>query len=144
MLVEPEVTLTDVPSDVAQAIIDDGLADYNEEKAGYRDWRDLAVLATDPEDGHVLGGLLGRTSLGLLFIDLFYLPLELRQSGIGARVLRAAEDEAIRRGCVSGVLFTISFQAPGFYSRHDWHELARIPCLPPGTSRIVMAKRLAS
>jgi GNAT superfamily N-acetyltransferase len=137
----PELTLTDTPSDAAEAIIEHGLADYNEEQAGYRDSRDLAVLVTDPQD-HVRGGLLGRTSLGLLFIDLFYLPPGLRQSGTGTRLLKMAEDEAVRRGCVSGVLFTISFQAPEFYSRHGWREVARVPCLPPGTSRIVMSKNL--
>ena len=137
----PQLILTDKPSDAAQAVIDDGLARYNEEQAGYRDWRELAVLVTDPDD-EVRGGLLGRTSLGLLFVDLFYLPPEMRRSGIGSRVFAMAEEEAVRRGCVSGVLFTISFQAPGFYSRHGWREIARIPCRPSGTSRVVMSKNL--
>ncbi len=143
MVFEPTLTLTDGPSATAQAIIDEGLADYNEEQAGYRDWRELAVLVLDPDD-QVRGGLLGRTSLGLLFVDLFYLPSDLRQSGIGTRVLQAAEVEAARRGCVSGVLFTISFQAPSFYSRNGWREAVRIPCLPSGTSRIVMTKSLTA
>lgn len=112
MVSEPKLILTDRPSDAAQAVIDGGLAQYNEEQAGYRDWRDLAVLVTDPDD-EVRGGLLGRTSLGLFFVDLFYLPPEMRHSGIGSRVFAIAEEEAVRRGCVSGVLFTISFQAPG-------------------------------
>jgi GNAT superfamily N-acetyltransferase len=139
---EPRLILTDTPSDAAQAIIGHGLAQYNEEQAGYRDWRDLAVVVTDATD-EVRGGLLRRTSLGLLFVDLFYLPPEMRRSGIGSRVFAMAEEEAVRRGCISGVLFTISFQAPGFYSRHGWREVARIPCLPAGTSRVVMSKNLA-
>jgi GNAT superfamily N-acetyltransferase len=143
MLFEPELTLTDTPSEIAQTIIDEGLADYNEEQAGRRDWRELAVLVTD-QDGQTHGGLLGRTSLGLLFVDLFYLPPELRKSGIGSRLLQAAEDEAFRRGCISGVLFTVSFQAPESYARHGWQEAARVPCLPPGTSRIVMTKNLTA
>jgi GNAT superfamily N-acetyltransferase len=141
MASEPKLILTDSPSDAAQAIIDGGLAQYNEEQAGYRDWRDLAVLVTDHND-EVRGGLLGRTSLGLLFVDLFYLPPEMRRSGIGSRVFAMGEEEAVRRGCMSGVLFTISFQAPGFYPRHGWREVARIPCLPAGTSRVVMSKNL--
>lgn len=141
-MVEPTLVLTDAPSHTAQAIIEDGLAQYNEEHAGYRDWRDLAVLVTSAS-GDVRGGLLGRTSLGLLFVDLFYLPPELRKSGVGGRVLQMAEVEANRRGCVSAVLFTISFQAPAFYVRQGWHEVGRIPCLPAGTYRVVMSKRLA-
>jgi len=141
MASEPKLILTDRPSEVAQTVIDDGLAQYNEEQAGYRDWRNLAVLVTSPDD-EVRGGLLGRTSLGLFFVDLFYLLPEMRRSGVGSCVFTIAEEEAVRRGCVSGVLFTISFQAPGFYSRHGWREIARIPCLPAGTSRVVMSKNL--
>jgi len=73
MAPEPKLILTDRPSDTTQAVIDGGLAQSNEEQAGYRDWRDLAVLVTDPDDA-VRGGLLGRTSLGLYFVDLFHLP----------------------------------------------------------------------
>ena len=143
MLIAPILLLTDAPSEAAQAIIDAGLADYNEEQAGYRDACDLAVLVTDPGDGRVLGGLLGRTSLGLLFVDLFYLPSDVRRAGVGGRMLRMAEEEALRRGCISAVLFTISFQAPEFYARHGWQEIGRVPCLPAGTSRVVMTKQLA-
>src|SRR5207248_8640984 len=60
-----------------------------------------------------------------------------------SRLLRLAEDEARQRGCVSAVLYTISFQAPGFYERHGYRVLGTVPCLPPGTSRIFMTKPLA-
>ncbi|MCE9523265.1 MAG: GNAT family N-acetyltransferase [Alphaproteobacteria bacterium] len=143
MSTAPILLLTDTPSEAAQAVIDAGLADYNEEQAGYRDARDLAVLVADPVDGRVLGGLLGRTSLGLMFVDLVYLPSDLQRAGVGRRILRMAEEEALRRGCISAVLFTISFQAPEFYVLHGWREIGRVPCLPAGTSRVVMMKQLA-
>ena len=52
------------------------------------------------------------------------------------------EEEGARRGCRSGVLYTISFQAPGFYERHGWREFGRVACDPPGTSRVFMTKEL--
>src|SRR5215831_14442842 len=98
MASEPKLILTDSPSDAAQAVVDGGLAQYNEEQAGYRDWRDLAVLVTDPDDG---AWRLARPDLlGLFFVDLFYLTAEMRRSGIGSRVFAIAEEEAVRRGCV--------------------------------------------
>ena len=87
-------------------------------------------------------GLTGRTSLGLLFIDLFFIPANLRRDGLGSRLLRLAEDEARRRGCVNAVLYTINFQAPAFYERHGYRILGSVPCLPLGTSRIFMTKPL--
>jgi hypothetical protein len=67
-----DIVLTDTPTDADHAAIDGGLADFNAEQAGYRDWRELAVLARDPATGQTIGGILGRTSLGLLFVDLVY------------------------------------------------------------------------
>ena len=52
------------------------------------------------------------------------------------------EAEAKRRGCKAGVLYTLSFQAPGFYEKRGWREFGRVPCEPPGTSRVFMTKTL--
>jgi len=141
---EPTLTLTDAPDERAQAAISEGLSDYNLGQAGYRDARPLAVLVSDPDTKEVIGGLLGRTSMGLLFIDLFFLPESLRRHGIGSRVIRTAEDEALRRGCSKAILFTVTFQAPGFYERQEYQALGRIECDPPGHTRICMTKKLGT
>jgi len=44
----------------------------------------LHVLVSDPDSGKIVGGITGRTSLGLMFIDLVYLPEILRGRDIGA------------------------------------------------------------
>jgi len=93
------LTLTDAPSAEQQRVIGSGLAKFNAEQAGYSDSRDLAVLVSDPSTQQAVGVLLGRTSLGILFVDLFYVPDALRGQRLGSRVLAAAEDEARRRGC---------------------------------------------
>jgi GNAT superfamily N-acetyltransferase len=139
---EPELVLTDSPDAEARHVIDVRLGDYNAGHAGYWDPRALAVLVRDPASGRCVGGMLGRTSLGLLFIDLVFLPEDLRGRMIGTRMLRMAEEEALRRGCRGAVLYTINFQAPGFYERHGWREFGRVPCDPPGTSRVFMTKEL--
>ncbi len=137
------LTVTDAPSERAEQVIEGGLGGYNEAQVGYADWRDLAVLVSDPATSEVVGGLLGRTSLGLLFIDLFFLPDTLRDQRLGSRILELAEAEARERGCRGAVLYTISFQAPGFYERHGYREFGRVPCDPPGTARVFMTKELA-
>lgn len=138
---EPVLELTDSPDDAAEAVIGRGLNRYNDSAAGYGDRRPLAVLVRDPETEAVIGGVIGRTSLGLMFVDLVYLPDALRGSGIGTRMMAMAEDEAKARGCVAALLYTISFQAPDFYARLGYRELGRVACLPPGTSRVIMTKR---
>jgi GNAT superfamily N-acetyltransferase len=140
--VTPTITLTDAPSAAAQAAIGQGLNRYNVEKAGYSDSRPLAVLVSNADTTEVIGGLLGRTSLGVLFIDLVFLPDVLRGHRLGERIMAQAEEEAKRRGCRTSVLYTISFQAPGFYERLGYRVFGTIPCDPPGTSRLFFVKEL--
>ncbi len=142
--IDAKLTVTDAPGDAAEAAIRDGLSAYNFDKAGYRDHRPLAILVHDPETGEAVGGLLGRTSFGLLYVDRFFLPESLRRQGLGSRIIAAAEEEARQRGCSRAVLTTLSFQAPGFYQRQGWHVLGKIECDPPGHTRFLMTKTLAS
>ncbi|MDF3836882.1 GNAT family N-acetyltransferase [Cupriavidus basilensis] len=139
---KPEIVVTDRIDEEMEAVIASGLDRFNEMRAGYGDRRPLAVVVKDPLSGRTLGGAAGRSSLGLLFLDLFYLPESLRGSGLGTRILKAFEDEGRRRGCRSAVLYTISFQAPAFYARNGWRSFGEIPCDPPGTSRVFMTKML--
>ncbi len=137
------ITLTDDPDPRLETVLEAGLAEYNAAQTGVRDGRALAVAVQDPDTGEPVGGLLGRTTLGLFFLDLFYLPEHLRRSGIGGRTLRMAEEEAMRRGCRAAVLITINIQAPAFYARHGWEEFGRIASMP-GVERVFMRKTLAA
>ena len=141
-MAETVLTLTDQPTEFDRTVLAHGLADYNEQKTGYRDARPLAALLQDPDTGETLGGIIGRTSYGLLFVDLVFLPDTRRGQNTGRRLLRMVEQEAARRGCKSGFLFTITHQAPDFYKRCGWTEFGRIPCDPPGTSRVFLTKSL--
>ena len=138
----PVVTLTDAPTPDAETTIGEGLAGFSASRAGYRDSRKLAIVVTDADTGKVIGGLTGRTSYGLLFIDIFFLPESLRGHGLGGRILQMAEAEARARGCITSMLYTISFQAPEFYEKHGYRVFGRVECLPPGTSRIFLTKAL--
>ncbi len=142
-MTEPVLALTDTPTEADAALISSGLADYNAQKTGYRDWRPLAALLRDPNSGETVGGMIGKTSYGLLFIDLVYLPETLRGQDIGSRLLTMMEQEGVNRGCMSAFLLTITYQAPGFYERHGGTEFGRISCDPLGTARIFMTKTLS-
>ncbi|HEX4224426.1 MAG TPA: GNAT family N-acetyltransferase [Pseudonocardiaceae bacterium] len=138
------VELTDQPDDADLAVLSAGLDEFNRQATGMLDRRSLAVFVKDPSTGQVVGGLSGRTSYGLLFVDYFYLPPELRGAGLGRELLRQAEDEAVRRGCRAGMLYTINFQAPEFYRRNGWRVFGAVPAETDGVSRIFLTKALAA
>ncbi len=139
---DPVLLLTDDPSGEDRGVIETGLADYNEQKLGYRDARPVAALARDPDTGETVGGMIGRTSYGVLFIDLVCLPETMRGRDFGSALLRMMEQEGLRRGCRQALLYTMVLQAPGFYERHGWAEFGRVASDPAGNARIFMTKTL--
>lgn len=137
----PDIILTDVIASSTVRAIEAGLGDFYHSVTGIKDNRPIAALLRDPTQ-RVLGGAMGRSSFGLLFLDGFFLPEEFRGKGLGTEILRRFEAEGRRRGCRSGFVYTISFQAPDFYARNGWKAFGQIPCSPPGTFRIFMSKSL--
>jgi GNAT superfamily N-acetyltransferase len=63
------------------------------------------------ERNAVLSGALGHVWGGWLDLDTLWVAQPFRGQGYGARLLRAAEDEARSQGCHSVFLTTFSFQA---------------------------------
>jgi GNAT superfamily N-acetyltransferase len=139
---EPKIVVTDAPEPEDSAVISDGLRAYNTSKAGFDDYRPIAVFVTEPATGKVLGGLFGGSYMGQLRVDRFFLPESLRRDRIGSRVLKMAEEEAKRRGCSRVTLNTMEIQAPGFYQKQGYEMAAKLDCDPPGITRYVMTKKL--
>jgi predicted N-acetyltransferase YhbS len=61
---------------------------------------------------------------------------------LGSRLIASAEDEARRRGCTAAFVYTVTFQAPGFYERHGYRRFGEIACPPNGATRIFLTKTL--
>jgi GNAT superfamily N-acetyltransferase len=137
----PAIALATERDPQADAIVTGGLADYNRETFGRVDTRTLDILVRDDSD-EIIGGLLGRSSLGLFFLDLFYLPKQLRRGGLGSRLIAQAEEEARRRGCTAAFVYTVTFQAPDFYEKHGYRRFGEIACPPDGATRIFLSKLL--
>jgi GNAT superfamily N-acetyltransferase len=138
----PQIVLTDTPEASELAAIRRGLDAFNRAASGIDDQRPVALLVKDPATHEVLGGLNGRTSRGILFVDVFFLPESMRGQGLGSQLLQMAEEEGRRRGCRIGLLHTNDFQAPDFYRKHGWREYGNFASDPPGSSRLFFTKDL--
>jgi GNAT superfamily N-acetyltransferase len=117
------------------------LWDYNKEMAGDDGYRPLAIFLRDAS-GAIVGGICGSTYWNWMAIDLLWISEELRGRGYGERLLAAAEEEAIRRGCDHAHLDTHSFQAPAFYRKHGYTVFGKLPDMPTGHTRYYLTKRL--
>jgi len=132
--------MMDKPSPDDLQTITDGL---NAASAGFAppyEKRPLTLLCR--EDGRLLGGLVGSTVWGWLYINLLWVDKSRRGAGLGRKLVLAAEAEAVRRGCHAAFLNTFSFQARGFYEKLDYTVFGQLDDFPPGHQRIYLQKRL--
>jgi len=120
----------------------EGLALFNVAVTGDSYYSPLAIFLKD-ERGAVLGGALGHVWGGWLDLDALWVTEPYRGQGYGAKLLRAAEDEARMQGCHGVFLTSFSFQAPTFYEKFGYEVVADIPDYPKGHSYQVLKKALA-
>lgn len=135
------IELSDPPDPTAWGVLTAGLDRYNERFVGPSDFRPLVLLVRDAA-GAVAGGLWGRTMYGWLWVWYLILPEGMRRQGLGTRLMRAAEAEAVARGCIGAMLDTFTFQAPTFYGRLGYQVFGAIEDMPPGHQVQFMRKRL--
>ena len=93
-------------------------------------------------DGNIIGGIVGGTYWGWMYVDILWVHEEHRRKGIGTKLLRTAEKQAKERGCNHVHLDTMSWQAPEFYKKHGYEVLGVLPDIPTGNQKYLLTKSL--
>src|SRR5438067_231427 len=106
--------------------------------------RPLNVVAFDA-GGRVAGGLFAETRFAWMKVAIMAVRQDVRGRGIGKRLMRMAEEEAIRRGCKYAFTDTMDYQAPGFYHRLGYATAGRIEDWDShGHAKYFLVKQLAA
>lgn len=115
---------------------------YNVAASGVGDQREFTVKVED--DRGLVAGLSGWTWGTCAGIAMVWVREDSRRSGVGGRLLAAAEQVARDRTCRRLTVSSFTFQAPGFYERHGFVEFARTDGLPvEGQADVHFVKMLA-
>jgi GNAT superfamily N-acetyltransferase len=138
---EDELRIVDDPRHEEVAALDDRLYQHNVAVTGCDDGRWLAIFVRDGA-GAITAGLHGWTWARTGFVRTLWVREDLRGQGIGARLLAAAEREAVHRGCREMQLDTHSYQAPGFYRRAGYEQIGELPGWPGESTRMFFRKSL--
>jgi GNAT superfamily N-acetyltransferase len=93
-------------------------------------------------DGLVLGGLRAVVAMHWLRIEVLWVRDDMRGKGIGSQLLAEAERMARDLGARNAALETFEWQAPGFYARHGYVEVARMDNYMGGFYLALMKKPL--
>ena len=137
---EYRIAVENEPSDELRIRLLDQLGRFNAANGFPPDARTVAVVVRDGAD-EVIGGLWGKTVYDWLFVEYLILDEALRGRELGARLMRAAEELAIDRGCVGAWLTTFTFQARGFYEKLGYSVFAELDNCPGENVRLFMRKR---
>lgn len=137
----PRLVLTHEPDEAAHGAILHPLVAFNVSMLGDHGRTPLCVLIQGADTEQVTGGLWGRTSWKWLTIELLFVPEKYRGCGLGSEVMRLAEEEAIRRGCIGAWVDTHTYEASIFYEKQGFERFGLIDEYPPGHSRIFLQKR---
>ena len=117
------------------------LYDFNKKIVGDDDHTPLNIVEYD-DNGNIIGGILGGTYWGWMYIDILWVQEDYRHNGIGSKLLTEAEKEAVRRGCHHVHLDTMSWQAPDFYKKHGYEVIGVLPDIPSGNQKYLLMKAL--
>ena len=119
----------------------ESLMQFNSIRVGADGHTPLNLVEYDA-DGSVIGGILGGTYWGWMYVDILWVREDHRNRGIGSQLLEEAEREARDRGCHHVHLDTMSWQAPVFYQKRGYEVIGVLPDIPTGHQKYLLMKTL--
>jgi len=120
-----------------------GLRSYNRQFINFANMSgDVAVYARDEHDV-MIGGLIGHRKGEWLNIEYLWVSTDARGTGLGSKIMQAAEEEAKRIGCLHALVDTFSFQARPFYEKQGYRLQMTLDDFPMnGMQRHYLSKAL--
>jgi len=122
-------------------VLEDRLYDYNSNKIGRHDGNLFSRVVQD-KTGVISAGVAGWTWAGVCEITQLWVSENLRNCGIGRKLLEAAEEEARSRKCTIVLVRTYSFQAPSFYEKYNYRIAHVVEDFPQGHRYYILKKTL--
>ncbi|MGA7263719.1 MAG: DUF924 family protein [Stellaceae bacterium] len=140
---ELDIVFDPLPPEPLTRFVTESLASFNVAATGLSAWYPVGFFLKS-RSGEWLGGLLGHIWGGWLQVTHLWVASAVRRQRHGTRLLQAAEDYAVERGCIAVTLETTSFEARPFYEKRGYEVFATLDDYPPGHSKFFLRKRLTA
>lgn len=143
---EPEIVVSDNKN--YQEIIQYGIKNFNNQKhpdmkvfnkyreKGYNDTFGFYAIA----DEKVIGGITAHKKMEWLDIDILFVNEKFRKNRIGSKLISKAEEYCQKENLIGMHLYTLDFQAKGFYEKQGFELIAEIKDWPKGITRYEFIK----
>lgn len=126
-------------------LIVDKLVEYNLSKVPLKQEVDFLWINRVVEDinGDIIAGIISRMYCwNCLYVDTLWVKEEYRKEGIGSKLLKEVEKEAVEKGCYLIHLDTFDFQAKVFYIKQGYEIFGTLDECPQGHKRYFMKKNI--
>lgn len=117
------------------------LIEFNSKQVPNGVYEEVNLCVKDEKD-RIIAGLNSVICWNWMEIDILWVEDEHRGSGHGKRLLEEAEEIARSKQCTFIKLNTFSFQAPEFYKKYGYKEMAVIKNAPLGSKHYYFIKEL--
>lgn len=151
----PNISNEDIKIDIVisdnkdyQDIIQNGIVKFNNNKhpentifqvyreKGYNDPFGFYALM----DNQVIGGIIARKKMQWLDIDILFVNQDFRSNKIGSKLMGKAIEFCEKQELIGIHLYTLDFQAKGFYEKQGFNLIAEIKDWPKGITRYEFIK----
>ena len=105
--------------------------------------KSIRVFVHDPQN-KVMGGIAADVFDQWAYISVLWVEESLRNRGIGTKLIKILEKEAIKIGCKYAHVDTYSFEAKPLYERLGYEVFATLEEYPKGHSKFFLKKRLVA
>ena len=129
------------PTENEIEFVRNALGKFNTDIVGEDGHTPISIVEYD-NNGNIIGGILGGTYWGWMYVDILWVHTDHRGKGIGSQLLAEAEAEAVHRGCHHVHLDTMSWQAPEFYEKHGYTLIGSLPDIPNEHQKHLLMKAL--
>lgn len=133
------ITVENEPSEKDNNFICNKLQEFNDNYTGVKAIH-FSVFAKDHNE--IQGGAICYLDENSIYVDMIWVNETCRQSGIGSKILKLAEEEGRKRGAIFSTLDTFDFQAEGFYQKFGYERIGVIPAYLGEYDRIFLRKKL--
>jgi len=135
-----KLEMTNYPVASDDEFVANKVREYNLQFAE-KDVNPLSLYFRDSE-GDIVASLTGKTYWNWLHIDYLWVSESERKKQLGCKLIVAAEEEAIKRGCTGSSLDTFSFQALKFYLKLGYSVFGELDGYSGKHQRYFLEKQL--
>lgn len=119
----------------------DGLLAHHESHGHKRKTEIVSIVLKDRNEKTV-GAVIVSFLWNGMEIQSLWVDDSVRKQGLGRRLMQAAEEEAMKRGCTVAYTNTFSWQAPEFYEKLGYTIYGKLDGFPEGNSLTYFSKNL--